>query len=58
MDENGVAFKSGKVHYNDCVLGCNGVDFTWKDHPEPIKDIFNMMAQKPQNCNWVWSCHG
>lgn len=47
MDENGFAFKSGKFHYNDRILGCNGVDFTRKDHSEPVKDIFNRMAQEP-----------
>ena len=47
MDEDGVAFKSGKFHCNDRILACNGVDFTQMDTPEPIKDIFNKMAQKP-----------
>ena len=47
MDENGCAFKSGKFHYNDRILGCNGVDFTRKGHSEPVKDIFNRMAQEP-----------
>ena len=46
MDENGFAFKSGKFQHNDRILACNGIDFTKpKDHTEPVKVIFNRMAQ-------------
>ena len=47
MDEDGAAFKSGKFHNNDRILACNGIDFTRKDHSEPIKDIFSRMAKMP-----------
>ena len=47
MDKNGFAFKSGKLHYMDRILACNGVDFTRKNHSEPVKDIFYRMAKEP-----------
>ena len=47
MDENGFAFKSGKLQYNDRVLACNGVDFTKEHTTQQVKDIFYQMAQEP-----------
>ena len=47
MDENGFAFKSGKLQYNDRVLACNGVDFTKEHTTQQVKDIFYQMAQQP-----------
>ena len=47
MDENGFAFKSGKLQYNDRILACNGVDFTKEHTMEQVKDIFYQMTQQP-----------
>ena len=47
MDENGFAFKSGKLQYNDRVLACNGVDFTKEHTTQQVKDNFYRMAQEP-----------
>ena len=47
MDENGFAFKSGKLQYNDRILACNGVDFTKEHTIEQVKDIFYQMTQQP-----------
>ena len=47
MDENGFAFKSGKMQCNDRILACNGVDFTKEHTTQQVKDIFYQMAQEP-----------
>ena len=47
MDENGFAFKSGKLQFNDRILACNGVDFTKEHTMEQVKDIFYQMTQQP-----------
>ena len=47
MDENGFAFKSGKLQFNDRILACNGVDFTKEHTTQQVKDIFYEMAQEP-----------
>ena len=47
MNENGFAFKSGKLQYNDRVLACNGVDFTKEHTTHQIKHIFYQIAQEP-----------
>lgn len=47
MDESGFAYKSGKLHYNDRMLACNGVDFTKEHTTQQVKDIFYQMAQEP-----------
>ena len=47
MDENGFAFKSGKLNCNDRLLACNGVDFTNNKYTvQQVKDIFYQMAHE------------
>ena len=47
MDENGFAFKSGQLQFNDRILACNGVDFMKEHTTQQVKDIFYEMAQEP-----------
>ena len=47
IDENGFAFKSGKLNCNDRLLACNGVDFTNNKYTvQQVQDIFYKMAQE------------